>query len=519
MEILTKQIETNQITRRLTNQFVLDEDYNVPDSKLDIQKIVLSEGNAKVEEVKAVENYLRVQGCVEFRILYMAEGLEPTYSCLEGKLPFVEMIYTDGGNGEILEIQSMRVELNAHAIHSRKVRVKAMIELEMQEVKRSVEEIPVDVECQCEILKKQTPVDLLHLIVSKKDMYRIKEELTLPGTKETIGRMLWTDVANRKLEMRLSTDEMQIIGEMLVFCFYESPDGKIDWIEQSVPYQGRVDCIGAHAEMYHHVQASLEGIRMEARTDEDGEMRLIGIEGSLQLSIAVYEEQQVEVLEDFYSLEKNCIQERKEITYEQLMLQNHSKCKLMERLSVPELGHGVLQICHSSGKLQVERMEHREDGVLLEGVMHVSFLYVKANDQMPFDTWQGVVPFSHLMECGGMECTCQPYIASVLEQLSITLQGGDEIEVKAVLSFQGFFKRMEKRQMIQDAREEPIVLEETIKRPSIVGYIVKPGDDLWSLAKRYSTSEEAICEMNETSKEKLQEGDRLLIFKENMGIL
>ena len=27
----------------------------------------------------------------------------------------------------------------------------------------------------------------------------------------------------------------------------------------------------------------------------------------------------------------------------------------------------------------------------------------------------------------------------------------------------------------------------------IVGYIVKDGDDLWSLAKKYSTTEEAFC--------------------------
>lgn len=519
MEIVTKQIEINQTTRKLANQFVLDEDYNVPDSKPDIQKIVLSEGTARIDEIKVVENYLRVQGCVEFHILYAAEGFEPTYGCLEGNLPFVEMVYADGGNEGKLDIKGVRVELNAYAIHSRKVRMKAMVELELEEEKQYIEEIPVDVESQCKIFKKQAPVELLHLLISKKDMYRIKEEITLPGTKETIGKVLWSDVANRKFETRLGVDELQITGELLVFCFYESPEGKIDWIEQGVPYQGRVRCTDVQGAMYHHVQAELDSVHVEARTDEDGETRIIGVEGSLRLCIAVYEEETMEILEDFYSLEKNCIQETKEIVYEQLVLKNHSKCKLMERLSVPELGQGVLQICHSSGKLQVERMETRTDGVLVEGVMHVSFLYVKANDQMPFDTWQGVVPFSHLMECGEMEGASQQHISSVLEQLSITLQGGDEVEVKAILSFQGFFKRLEKRFMIQCVVEEPIALEEVEKRPSIVGYIVKQGDDLWSLAKRYCTSVEAICEVNETTEEKLQVGDRLLIFKENMGIL
>ena len=73
--------------------------------------------------------------------------------------------------------------------------------------------------------------------------------------------------------------------------------------------------------------------------------------------------------------------------------------------------------------------------------------------------------------------------------------------------------------MIREVKVQPLSLEEIEKRPSIVGYIVKPEDDLWSLAKRYSTSVDAIRELNDVSGEKLKPGDRLLIFKENMSIL
>lgn len=519
MEMMTKQVEMSQVTKKVTNQFVLDEDYNVPDTKNDIEKIVLSEGMVKVNEVKPVENYLRVQGYVEFRVLYVAEGFDCAYECLEGKLPFSEMVYVDNTTGEKLEIKDIHVELQANLVHSRKVRMKAMVEMSLESERQIIEEIPTDLDCDCQIYKKQLPLELLKLKVSKKDMYRIKEEIMLSGTKESIGRMLWSDVANRKMEARLSVDELRIEGELLAFCFYESPDGKIDWVEQSIPYQGRVECFDIDETMYHHVQAELDEIHVEVRADEDGEMRLIGVEGTLQLCIAVYEEEKVEVLEDVYSLEKQCVLEKKEIEYEQLILQNHSKCKIMERLMVPELNKEVLQICHSSGVLRVDRMERGTDGVLVEGVMHVSFLYVKADDRTPFDTWHGVVPFSHFIECEEKNTDFQYHIASILEQLSITLQGGDEIEVKAVLSFQGFFKRIGKKELIQNIHMEPLVLEEIEKRPSIVGYTVKKGDDLWSLAKRYSTSIEAICEVNETSEETLREGDRLLIFKENMSIL
>ena len=94
-----------------------------------------------------------------------------------------------------------------------------------------------------------------------------------------------------------------------------------------------------------------------------------------------------------------------------------------------------------------------------------------------------------------------------------------EEEVKAVLAFHGFFKRSGQMEMIQNVRIEPIDMEEAAKRPSIVGYLVKDGDDLWTLAKRYSTTMNAIKEVNEVSGEQIKPGDRLLIFKENMSIL
>lgn len=52
-----------------------------------------------------------------------------------------------------------------------------------------------------------------------------------------------------------------------------------------------------------------------------------------------------------------------------------------------------------------------------------------------------------------------------------------------------------------------------------MGYIVKSGDDLWDLAKKYMTTEECIQEMNGLESEKIKAGDKLLIFKENMSIL
>lgn len=192
---------------------------------------------------------------------------------------------------------------------------------------------------------------------------------------------------------------------------------------------------------------------------------------------------------------------------------------MTERLSLPEIKDDILQICHSSGVVQVDHTEVTGEGVRVEGVLHLSFLFVKSNDAVPFDTWQGMVPFSYLIESNTTTQDLKYDITSMLEQLSVSLLGGDGIEVKAVLAFHSFLRRAVSAWMITDLQLEKIPIEEIEKRPGIIGYIVKENDELWSLAKRYCTTVEGIMEVNEMAEPVIKQGDRLLIFKENMSIL
>ena len=200
-------------------------------------------------------------------------------------------------------------------------------------------------------------------------------------------------------------------------------------------------------------------------------------------------------------------------------MQNHSKCKVTEQLNLPELKEEILQICHTGGSLQVEHMEVVPEGIQIDGVLHVNFLYVKANDAVPFDMWSGMIPFSYLLE-SGKTCDDMRYdITYAVEQLSVGLSGSDEVEIKAVLTFKSFLRSPVNTQVITDLEFHPFDENEMSQRPGIVGYIVKDGDDLWSLAKKYYTTMDGIMEINGLTSEDLKEGDKILIFKENMSIL
>lgn len=519
MELIKKPVHYTQEEKSIFDQFYLDEDYNVPEQKDDVRRIIQGSAEIRVEEIRPVENYVRITGKVYFRILYMTASGDSRPAVLEGKLPFEEMVYAESDGNETFFVRNMRTEFTGSIVNSRKVSLRIMAELEIGRERLRDEELTVDLESDFPVYKKMQELNLLMLTASRKDTYRIKEEITLPGTKESIGQILVTDVGSRRTDIRLGQDEILIRGELLVFCMYLSAEEKADWIEQSVPFEGRISCDGVREGMYYHISPSLEDTLVDIRLDEDGEMRVLGIEGTLALRMNIYEEEETSVLRDLYSLEQECILETKDALYEELLMQNQSRCKMSERLSLPELKDDVLQIIHSQGSIQVESEQHTKEGVRVEGILHVGFLYLRGDDVEPYGSWQGIVPFSWLIEYPDLDEDAVSSLASHVEQLAVNLAGSEAVEIKAVLAFDIFLRKRVPSAVITDVHTRPLDEESLAGRPGIVGHIVQSGEDLWGLAKKYMTTTEGIMEINGMENETVRVGDKLLIFKENMSIL
>lgn len=528
MEQFKKTIKKSVCGKRITDQFYVDGDVNVPDAKGDIGQVICSRGQVRVEDMKVVDHYIRVSGKVQYQILYREAFGEQRVSALQGKVPFEEMVYAEEEPKGTVFLREGYVELSVSVIHSRKVSVKAMVEMELSSEGEEVDTLTLDVSMQATdslseeesgIFKRREEKSFLELVLMKKDTYRIKEEMKLPNTKETIGSILFSDVESRRLDTRLGEGELILRGELLVFVMYESVDGKVDWTEQAVPYEGRIPCSGVDDTMYHHMQTALGDEVLDIRMDEDGEMRLIGVEATVEVRVSVYTENHYECLRDVYSLRGDLILEEKMIKASRLVMQNGVKFKLEESLAVPELRDGMLQMCHVSGDLRILHTETVADGVMAEGVLPIYILYVKANDEAPFDMWQGMVPFTHVIECTEMKPEMEYEITGALEQLSVSVLGNGQMQVHASVGFSVFLTETESIPNITEIEERPLDLERIENAPGVVGYIVKAGDDLWSLAKHFHTTMQGIRAANQLETDTLKPGMKILIFKENIGIL
>ena len=56
MELIRKQVRMNQMGKTVTDQFMIGGDYNVPDAKSDVGRVLSGEGSLRIEETRRVEN-------------------------------------------------------------------------------------------------------------------------------------------------------------------------------------------------------------------------------------------------------------------------------------------------------------------------------------------------------------------------------------------------------------------------------------------------------------------------------
>ena len=252
---------------------------------------------------------------------------------------------------------------------------------------------------------------------------------------------------------------------------------------------------------------------MEVNPDADGEMREISVDAVMELDIRLYEEEQAEILNDLYALDREVVPETGEACFDQIAARNTLKNRIQEKVSL-ENGQRILQICHSDGDVKIDDVQIHDGGIHIDGVLEVRLLYLTADDSSPVGASVTMVPFHAMAEVPGITEDSIYQLEPGLEQLTAVMLGGDSVEIKASVVIDTLVLQPVCAQVILGVREEPLDMETLKKMPGIVGYIVQPGDSLWKIARKFHTSVDAIMAANDLTDSLIHPGDKLILIKE-----
>ncbi len=517
MDIRKRKVYMNRQTASLVTQVTLDEDRNVPDAKPDLKEIITGRGHVETEELRCSGERANLKGVLQYQILYLADTEDRPAECLEGSLLINEMISLEGAaDGDTVTADWVIEDLAIEQIHSRKVRIRAAITFTVTAERLCAEELMTAASAGEPLETRSDILPLTRIAVQKSESFRVAEELELGNNKPNMGELVWQEVELRAADCRPADGSLELRGELSVFVMYRA-DGDsslpIQWEEYTVPVSGQLPLADSREGMIPFVNVRLSHISLTPAEDSDGELRRIRLEALLDLWILLYETENAEVICDLYSPSREVIPKEKDTEFESLLVRNSSRCRLQERLSLPDGGR-ILQVCRGSGRILIDETHAEEDGMVVDGVLLVNMLYVSADDEQPLRTLEESIPFHHLIEAKGLDSGCVSRLKWGLESMNIMLLGVGEAEVKATLSLELLVFSRCRRTLLQDAELVDYDPEKVRSIPGIVGYCVQPGDTLWKIAKKFYTTVDEIREENEEIGEDVKPGQKLILVRQ-----
>lgn len=516
MEFIKHEIHNCAWKVKNTMQFTIDDTINVPDSLMDMERLILVKGNVVIENAEAMTDRFQVKGNLHYQILYSGDKEGNSFDSLVGKVPFVEYINADGTKeGDYIEVHASLNDLTVTMLHSRKVSMKSLVGLDYQVKENESFQAVTSIENAMNTEVLSGTISMMSLQMQKKEALQVREQIEIPSNKPNIYQVIWKSVSVSGILIKPADGYMMVSGNLKIFLIYTAEDENmpIQYFTMEIPFEQRVTEDMCTADMISGSFLGLDQSHITVISDESGEDRLLDIMADFTLEVKLYGDETLELVQDAYSPEVELNPQWREFNVQHLLVRNCAKAKVSEIVDMPKQ-QSILQICNVEGSVSIDDTERTARGILVEGVVGTQVTYLSKTDGGSIASATFDIPFSYEIEVDGMKEDITYSIVPFFDQIVAMLLNENQIEIKAEISLEVLAFSNEKARAVLNVETAPVDMERKKALPGLVGYIVKPEDTLWSVAKKYYTTMNRIKQLNDLENDEIHVGDKLVILKE-----
>ena len=514
MELIKRNIHMDRVKAEAVTQLTLEDDVNIPENKPDISTLNLEKAEIVIDEIKPGADCVTVRGRLCFVLLYHTKEEGSSLVTLEGKMPFEDRIILQGASPTDTVVVEGEVEdLTVGIINSRKLNIQSLITMTARVEELYDEEAPIALHGDERAEYRRMPLNLAQIVICKNDIFRLKEEVALPANYPNIFQILWSNVSLGDVDFKVMEEKLTVSGDVHLFVLYEGEgeEHPVRPFETTIPFSGVLECHGCREGMLPDIRYHLGQQELAVRPDFDGEERTIGLELVMDISIRIYEEENLEIISDVYGVSNEISTTTHRADLRRLLSRVTGKTKVTDKIHISD--GSILQLLHSEGTVVLEQQSTVENGILLQGSMTVKAMYITGEDDAPYGCAQAQIPYQYTLEVPDIAPEDLGKVHAEVEQLQVTMLDGEEMDVKAVLSFSTVVFKSIPVELISQVAVSDLDSAMLGSLPGMVVYMVKEGDNLWNIGKRYYVSVEELKELNSLDSDEVTPGQKLLIVK------
>lgn len=504
IEAQRENLNVNKLIAEKKEIIFVEGDMIVPDSKPDILNTICTSGVVSIYKKEAQEGKVRLDGSVNTYIMYMPDGGEDTVRGLNTCIDFSENINVSNcidGMNVISDIKIKSIE--AKVINGRKVGIKATLEVNLKIYSNEDVEIINEIqnENNIQILKEDLTVN--SLVGQGTTKIYAKESIQL-DVADNLAEILKAQVCLIDRDVKISYNKVLVKSEAEIRIMYLTEDNRICTVNYKIPVVGFIDIPNVTDGNLCDVNYEIKNIIIKPNSQEE---HSIYVEIEIEVSCYVYEEKQLNLIQDMYSTIQNLNFEKK-----QIMTMTNKQCvtnikQIREKINFNDIdGLNLVDVDIMTNIVNENKINSK---ILYESEMELRFIFENSRKQVIIKEVK--LPFEYTVENlqngESLNTDCNMEVKSK----DFIVQDGGNISCNIDIQADTNMYRMANINMI-DSIEENGEREE--QDYSIVIYIVKKGDTLWNIAKEFGSTVDSIARVNGIeNRDLIQPGQKLYIPK------
>ena len=482
-------------------------DMIVPDSKPDILSTINTSGNVCIYKKEIMEGKLKIDGNILTYIMYLAdsdsESIEDNVRGLNTNLDFSENFnIPELSEGMDVDINPKIKMIECKVINGRKIGINVTLEVEIRIQTQENVEIITDLNnSDIQILNQNMKVN--SVLGEGTTKTSIKENVAIQNT-DNLAEMLNVQINLVDKDIKISYNKILAKAEVEIRLVYLTEDNRICTTQSRVPLVGFIDMPNIKEENICDTTYMVKNIVIKPNAVEE---HSVYVEMEIEIHCIAYEEKEVQIIRDMY-----CPGEKMKFNQNTINTITNKQCKknicnIREKINVPELENGNIV---DVGIMPVINKENNmNDKIMIEGELNVNLIFTD-NSTVGIKTKQLNIPFEQTINDVGTTDNCRNDTRIEINSQEFLNQSGI-LSANVDLEFETDSYQNTAIPVISDISMED---EENMEDYSVVIYVVKSGDTLWKIAKRFGSTVDDIARVNGMERpDRLNIGEKIYIPK------
>ena len=146
--------------------------------------------------------------------------------------------------------------------------------------------------------------------------------------------------------------------------------------------------------------------------------------------------------------------------------------------------------------------------------MECTAVYVTSYSAEPMCSMTEQIPFRHFMDIPGVKLGMPCTVKCSADSVNFVQINNEVIEVRVVLGVYAEAMRHIEKKLLEKVEAVEGVSIDYGRIPAVTIYMVQKGDTLWSIAKRYNTTVDALAKLNDIENpSRVVNGMQIMILK------